>query len=133
MRMTHPNEVLLRDAFAAFQRGDLEELQAKHFADDIRYHVSGRSPVSGTYEGIAEVFGFFGRLFEITGGTLRLELHDVLANDEHGVALFTVRAEREGRQLADNEVLIAHANADGKAAEIWTQSGDTYATDEFWS
>jgi uncharacterized protein len=131
--MTHPNEDLLREAFAAFQRGDLAALQSKYFAEDIRYHVPGRSQISGDYEGIDEVFGFFGRLFELSGGTLRLEVHDVLANDEHGVALYTVRAEREGRELVDNEVLIAHPTPDGKAAEVWTQSADQYAYDEFWS
>lgn len=131
--MTHPNEDLLREAFAAFQRGDMEALQTKYFAEDIRYHVSGRSPVSGDYEGVAQVLGLFGRLFELSGGTLRIDLHDAAANDEHGFALFTVRAEREGRQLDDNEVLITHPNADGKAAEIWNQAGDQYAVDEFWS
>jgi ketosteroid isomerase-like protein len=131
--MTHPNEVLLREAFAAFMRGDLEALQTKYFAEDIRYHVAGRSQIAGDYEGIGDVLGFFGRLFELSGGTLRLELHDVVANDEHGVALFKVLAERDGKQLADDEILIAHPTADGKAAEIWTQSTDVYTSDEFWS
>ena len=131
--MTHPNEELLREAFAAFQRGDLAALQSKYFAEDIRYHVPGRAPVSGEYQGIEEVFGFFGRLFELSGGTLRLELHDVVANDQHGVALFAVRAEREGRQLAGNEVLISHFSPEGKATEVWTQPVDQYAADEFWS
>ncbi len=131
--MTHPNEELLREAFAAFMRGDMEALQTKYFAEDIRYHVAGRSQIAGDYEGIAQVLGLFGRLFELSGGTLRLELHDVVANDEHGVALFKVLAEREGKQLADNEILISHPTPDGKAAEIWTQSTDLYASDEFWS
>jgi uncharacterized protein len=131
--MAHPNEVLLREAFAAFMRGDLEALQTKYFAEDIRYHVAGRSQIAGDYEGVAQVLGLFGRLFELSGGTLRLELHDVVANDEHGVALFKVIAERDGKELADNEILIAHPDADGKAAEIWTQSSDTYTSDEFWS
>jgi uncharacterized protein len=131
--MTHPNEDLLREAIAAFQQGDLEALQNKYFAEDIRFHSSGRSPISGDYEGVAQVFGLFGRLFELSGGTLSIDLHDVAANDEHGFALLTVRAEREGRQLADNEVLVAHPNADRKAAEIWIQAGDQYAVDEFWS
>jgi uncharacterized protein len=131
--MTHPNEELLREAFAAFQRGDLAALQSKYFAEDIRYHVPGRSPISGDYQGTDAVLGFFGRLFELSGGMLRLELHDVVANDQHGVALYTVHAERAGRQLADNQILIAHPDADGKAVEIWTQSADQYVTDEFWS
>jgi len=131
--MIHRNEELLREAFAAFQQGDLAALQSKYFAADIRYHVAGRSSISGDYQGIDEVFAFFGRLFEISGGTLRLELHDVLANDQHGVALFAVHAEREGRLFAGNEILIGHLSPDGKATEVWTHPVDQYASDEFWS
>jgi ketosteroid isomerase-like protein len=66
------------------------------------------------------------------GGTLRLELHDVLANDEHAIALYTTRAERKGRRLEDNEVNTFHMR-DGKVTEVWTQATDLYANDEFWS
>lgn len=69
----------------------------------------------------------FGRLFELSGGTLSVELHDVVANDEHGVALFALRAARDGRQLEDNEVLVFHPSQDGKAAEIWTPAALTAA------
>src|SRR5262245_52668858 len=98
--MTHPNEELLREVIAAIQRGDMAALKSNYFAEGIRYHVAGRSPISGDYQGTDEVLEFFGRLFELSGGTFRLELHDVIANDQHGVALVSVRAEREGRQLA---------------------------------
>lgn len=56
-----------------------------------------------------------------------------VANDQHAVAMYTVRAEREGRQLDDNEVLVSHPSPDGKATEVWTQNNDIYAFDEFWS
>jgi uncharacterized protein len=49
--MTHPDEELLREAFVAFQRGDLAALQSTYFAEDIRYHVPGRSQISGNYQG----------------------------------------------------------------------------------
>jgi len=131
--MTHPNEELLHEAFAAFQRGDLAALQSKYFAADIRYHVAGRSSISGDYQGIDEVFAFFGRLFELSAGTLRLELNDTVANDRLAVARFAVHAEREGRLFAGNEVLISNLSPDGKVTEVWTQPVDQYASDEFWS
>jgi uncharacterized protein len=130
--MAHPNEELMRGAFAAFQRGDMEALQNTYFEADIRYHVAGRSQVSGTYEGVGAVLGLFARLFELSGGTLSLELHDVVAGDQHTVALFAIRAEREGRKLDENEVLIAHITPDGKAAEVWTVASNAYVFDEFW-
>jgi ketosteroid isomerase-like protein len=130
--VAHPNEDLVREGFAAFGRGDMDALRKQIFAEDIRYHVPGRSPLAGDYEGIEQVLQLFARLFELSGGTFSAELHDVLANDEHAVALTTVRAERAGKQLTDNQVLTFHIR-DGKASEAWVQATDQYAGDEFWS
>jgi ketosteroid isomerase-like protein len=131
-QMAHPNADLVREGVAAFQRGDLDALQRLYFAEDIGYHVPGRSPVAGDYKGTAQVLAFFGRLFELSGGTLQVELHDVVANDQHAVALLVIRAERAGKQLQDNTVLTCHIR-DGKITEIWSHDTDLYAVDEFWS
>jgi len=94
--------------------------------------LPGRSPFGGDLEGVAEVIGWLGRSFEASGGTIHLELHDVVANDEHAVSLFTARAERAGKHLADNTVLVFHMR-NGKQTEVWFYPADLYATDEFWS
>ncbi len=130
--MAHPNEDLLRDGYAAFGRGDLDALQNQFFAADIRWHYPGQSPFGGDYEGIAQVLDWLGRTFEASGGTIRVELRDVLANDEHAVALVTTRAERAGKQLEDDNVQVFHIR-DGKATEVWTYPSDLYAADAFWS
>ena len=130
--MAHPNEDLVREAYAAFGRGDMDALRKQYFTDDVRYHVAGRSPLAGDYEGTEQVLQFFARVFEVTGGTFSFELHDVLANDEHAVALVSTRAERAGKELTDNLVQISHLR-NGKASEVWTQSADQYASDEFYS
>jgi ketosteroid isomerase-like protein len=103
--MAHPNEDLVREGFAAFGRGDMDVLRKRFFADDVRWHVSGRSSLAGDYEGPEQVIQYFGRVFELTGGTFSIELHDVLANDEHAAALITIHGERAGKQLNDNTVL----------------------------
>ena len=130
--MAHPNEDLVRDGFAAFERGDMDALRKQICTDDVRWHNPGRGPISGDYEGIDQVIQYFARVLELTGGTFSLELHDVLANDEHAVALVTVRGERAGKQLTDNEVLTYHIR-DGKISEVWTHFTDSYTNDEFWS
>jgi len=130
--MAHPNEELVREGFAAFGRGDVDALQHKFFAEDVRYHVPGRSALGGDYEGVAEVLECLGRQFELSGGTIRAEVHDVVANDEHAVALFTVRGERAGKQVEDNSVQVFHFR-DGKVSEVWSHPADLYAMDEFWS
>jgi hypothetical protein len=102
------------------------------FAEDVVWHFPGRGPLAGDYKGVGEVMAWLGRSAELTGGTLRLEVHDILANDEHGVALTRATAERGSKQLADNGVSIFHIR-DGKAVEVWTHLGDLYASDDFWS
>jgi ketosteroid isomerase-like protein len=93
---------------------------------------AGRSPFAGGYTGMAEVLGWLGRSAEVSGGTLRVELHDVIGNDDHVVALVNVRAEREGKTLDDNSVQVFHVK-DGKVTEVWTHPADVYVEDEFWS
>ena len=96
--MAHPNEDLVRELFAANGRGDIDALRDQYFADGIRLHYPGRGPLAGDHDGVAQVLGFFGRVFELSQGTFRTELHDVVANDEHAVALFTARADQVGRR-----------------------------------
>jgi ketosteroid isomerase-like protein len=69
---------------------------------------------------------------ELTAGTFRAELHDVVAGDEHTVSLHVSRGEREGRTLEDREVLVSHIR-DGKLVEVWQYIENQYAYDEFFS
>lgn len=130
--MAHPNEDLVRQGYAAFGTGDLDALRSRFFAEDIAWHFPGRSPFGGDYAGVTEVLGWLGRSFEASEGTIRVDLRDVIGNDEHVVALTTIRAERAGKKLHDDTVQVFRVK-DGKVAEVWTHPADLYATDEFWS
>jgi hypothetical protein len=50
--MAHPNEDLVRKGFDAFSKGDMDVLRNEVFAADVKYHVPGKSPVSGDYRRI---------------------------------------------------------------------------------
>ena len=129
--MAHPNEDLVREGIAASQRGDMDAAQ-KRWAEDIRMHIPGRGLLAGDYQGIEQMRQFFARFPEVTGGrTISTELNDVLANDEHAVALMTTRGERAGKQLTYNTVNVYHFR-DGKITEVRTHYGDQDAVDEFW-
>jgi ketosteroid isomerase-like protein len=129
--VAHPNEELIRKGYAAFDQRDMAALNDL-FADDVTWHVTGDNPLAGDYEGKEAVFGLFAKLAEETGGSLRNDIHDVLANDEHGVALVTARAERGGKTLSDNAAHVLHIEG-GKVTEFWIHSGDQQAVDQFWS
>jgi uncharacterized protein len=128
--MGHPNEELVRKGYDAFLSGDMSALD-QMFADDIVWYAPGRNQLSGTFKGKEEVFASFQKVFELTKGTFKLEIHDVLANDEHAVVLVRATGEIDGRKLDDKSVQVFHVK-DGKVKEQWLNPGDTYANDEFW-
>ena len=102
------------------------------FADDIVWHIGGRSLLAGDYRGKEEALGFLAKTMEMTGGEFSLEIHDILANDEHAVALVVARGEREGKTLEDRQAHALHIKY-GKVTEYWANPGDQYTIDEFFS
>jgi ketosteroid isomerase-like protein len=128
--MAHPNEDLIRRGYAAFQSGDMAAL-SELFADDVVWNTPGRNQLSGTFRGKEEVFATFQKVFELTGGTFKLDIHAVLADDDHAVVLTRSTGEREGKKLDDNTVQVFHVS-DGKVTEQWLYPGDVYASDDFW-
>ena len=124
----HPNVTRLQDGYAAFAKGDFAVLNDL-FADDIVWHIGGRTQLTKDYRGRDEVYAFFGKLLELTEGTFHIDLHAVLADDEHGVALVVITASRGGRSVEVNEAHVFHLR-DGKVMEFWNASTDQYAYDE---
>ena len=124
----HPNVARIRDGYAAFAKGDFAILN-ELFAEDLVWHVGGRNQLTKDYRGRDEVYGFFGRLLELTEGSFHLDLHTVFADDEHGVALVATSASRGGKSVRINEAHVYHLR-DGKVTEFWDASTDEYALDE---
>jgi len=108
--MAHPNEDLLRRGYAAYNSGDMDTVQAL-FDDDIVWHAGGSNQTTGEYRGFQEIMGFFGKVMELSGGTFRTEIHDVLANDTHGVVLVDLPC-RAGR--ADGGAPVGRHLASGR-------------------
>jgi ketosteroid isomerase-like protein len=127
----HPNLDLMRRGYAAYTSGDLETI-SQLLSDDVVWHVSGRSPLSGDYSGKEQVFGFFGKLQELSDGTSRVEVHDLLADDDHGVAIVTQSGTRDGRSYEGRVTHVLHLR-DGKVTEFWDAYIDQYTADEFWA
>ena len=127
----HPNVELTRQGYEAFAKGDMATLSGL-MADDVTWHVEGAGPLSGTYRGREDVFGFFGRLAEETGGTFSLDVHDVLANDQHVVALCTLSASRGGKSIEVPVANVSHMR-DGKITEFWAATTDPQASIDFWA
>ena len=127
----HPNAELLRKGYEAFDKGDMAAL-TNLFSEDVVWHVPGDSPISGEHRGREAVFAAFAKTVELSGGSFKIELHDVLANDEHVVALTRATGSRQGRQLRSLDTDVYHMS-NGKVTEFWSFAEDQRLTDEFWS
>ena len=125
------NSVLIRNAYDAFSRGDIDAVMAV-FAPDIAWHVPGRGPLSRDYHGHAEVLAFFGHFMQLSNGTFRLRVDDVLARGERVVVLCTETAERAGRSWTAPQVHVWTVK-DGKVTAFREYEGDEQGDDEFWS
>ena len=128
----HTNVQRARLGYDAFSKGDMATI-SDLLADDVVWHVGGNSSLSGDYNGKDAVFGFFGKLMELTGGTFKLEVHDILANDEHSVTLVRETAERDGKKWDGKSAHITHSDSAGRIKEFWAFQENSRAADEFFA
>ena len=129
--MAHPNAGLLRRAYEAAGTGDLQPLPDV-LADDITWRDSSLGPLAGEYHGKDDVLAFFGKMAEVYAGTLRLDVHDILANDEHTAVLCNLSATRGNKSVATQVVNVSHTR-DGRITEFWSATTDPQAALDFWA
>ena len=116
------NEELTRKLLAAFQVGDLDTV-GSCFAADAVWDFPGRSVVHGTYKGRDEVIGFLAKAYELSGGTLQIELVDVTASDNGATQIQWVSADHGGRSMRAVE-LIHHEISDGAIQSTYHRSDE---------
>ena len=127
----HGNVDLLKSAYAAFSAGDLDKA-TENWADDIIWHAGSVGPIAGDYKGKDEVMGFFATLMQETGGTFKLSVTHVLADDHYAMALLNASAERNGRRF-DQPVTHCFRMVDGKVAEFWSFASDAKQVMDVWA
>ena len=125
------NAQLIRGGYEAFGKGDIPAVLAI-MAEDIAWHIPGSNPLAGDYTGPQEVLAFFANLQDLSEGSFRLEMHDLLASEDHVAVLVTEVAHRKDRALSAPVAHIWHVR-DGKATEFWGTPYDANALDEFWA
>src|ERR1700744_3100658 len=82
-----------RDAYAAFAAGDLGAA-LKDVAPDGVFHFGGSGPLSGDHRGIDDIRKALIGTFELTGGTQKLDISAIYADDKHAVVVMRETASR---------------------------------------
>ncbi len=129
--MKHPNAALLEQLYADFAQGNLPAV-LDACADNVTFQIPGKSPLAGKYTKADFAQGFVMKLHELSGGTLKLEVHDVLASDRHGTVLLTDKLTRGGKTT---ELRIVHVwrFENGKPVAFYEYPRDLYQFDATWS
>lgn len=118
----HPNAEMFRSAMEALAAADLDGF-AGALTDDVVWHAPGTSRFGGRFEGKEAVLDRMRRMRE-AGIRTRFEVHDVLGNDVHVVALVHMHVENaEGGRYHEPQVNVMHVRG-GKVAEFWAMNQD---------
>jgi uncharacterized protein len=123
----HPNGTLVRGLLEAFAAGDVAAMESA-FDDDVTWHAPGTNRFSGQFRGRTAAMQRLAQMRE-AGISTRFDVHDVIANDEHVVALVHLHVEvADGRRYDQPQVQVAHVR-DGRVVEFWTMNQDQAVLD----
>jgi ketosteroid isomerase-like protein len=121
----------LAKAMALISQGDIKGFGETLLAEEVTWHWSGQSSVSGTYVGRDAALELLRGFNELTGNRLRVEPLEILEGNDFLMSFTHVRANKDG---ADLDVIMADAmrfGPSGKVEEFWTLSNDQRAVDAF--
>jgi ketosteroid isomerase-like protein len=125
----HPNVTLVRDMFAAMERGDMQWID-DHTSDDIVWHTGGNSKAAGVRRGKDAVRESMAAMSD--PGAMKAVVHDVIGNDDHTIVLGTaVVTSPSGTSAEYNYVNVFHI-ADGTVTEVWGLAENDAVTDPIW-
>jgi len=120
------------DAQNRFYAGGGQEHVRAMLAEDVAWHVPGRSPIAGDYRCRDEVLRYFAARRELAQATFRIVVHGVLADDERAVIFAGGQVQHDGVTSTWETVGVFRV-ADDKIAECWVLPYDQYSFDEIWS
>jgi ketosteroid isomerase-like protein len=112
----------VRDAFEGFQRGDLKAV-SDQFTDDAVWHGAGSTQFGGDHRGkqaVMQNIADYAKSYQ----KIEQDLHDIVANDKHVVALVTTSVTRKGKTYTGQATYVFHVNDNAKVTEVWA-IGDT--------
>jgi len=120
------NEAVARQLQDAFDAMDMARLDAL-IADDVVWHEIGAAEPRRGKAALQAVAPGGEADYELTGKT-----HDILASDDHAIALVEATAKRGGKSFRYRTAEIYHIR-NGQVVERWAFSDDTAAITAFFA
>ncbi len=132
----HPSAQIVERFYAVQRRfyagegvdADLREL----LAEDVVWHVPGRSAIAGEYRGREQVLAYFALRREIADNSFQVIPRGMLADGDRVVHFADGEALIGGRRRRWRTIGLFDVS-DGLIAECWLLPFDQYEFDEIWS
>jgi len=121
---------MARKGYAAFDKQDIEAVMSL-ITDETVWHGGTRGPLAGDFKGKAQILDFFMRFGQLTEGSYKADIHDMLGNEEHTVTLGTSKITRNGKTREDRFVDVVHPDSQGRVKEFWRFFEDQVGAIEF--
>jgi uncharacterized protein len=125
------NEDTVRQGYDAFSKGDMDTLRSI-MTPDVVQSVPGESQVSGEHKGVDNVLGYYGTLFELTGGTLNVDLQSVTAEGADKVVAVHKLSAQRGDKSYNRDETLNFTFAGGKISRLDEEHADQAAFDDFF-
>ena len=127
--MAHSNETVIREAYAAFAKGDVAGFLA-FCTPGVTFRMPGKGLLAGKHSKEA----FLEKLepaMQALGGTFQEDILHVVASDEHGAVIMAQSGERDGKVHRWNVAQFWRIEG-GRLAEFSEFTDDPAAYEAAW-
>lgn len=129
--MKNSHTLLLEKWYSDFARADVVSMLEK-CSDKMTFQISGKSKLAGKYTRDNFQQNYFAQLNALSGGTIKFEVHDILASDLHATVLLSEKLVRDGKPVEYRSVHVWRFE-NGKPVAWYEYPRDLYQFDEIWA
>ena len=124
----HPNIAVLDRFYELFTGGEIADL----LMADAFVHVGGDNALSGMHQGRQAAVECLNKYRSAATDGIELDIHDLLTNDDHGLAIVRVTARRDHETYDEWETHVFEL-VDGAIAGVFVYWNDPGPADEFFA
>lgn len=103
-------------------------------AEDIAWHVPGKSPIAGDHRGIKQVIGYFERRRRFANATMRMLPGEVISEGDAVAQFVEGTAALDGEQVSWKTIGVYRIDLENRRVrEVWLVPLDSELFDRVWS
>lgn len=126
---SHPNLTLINNFFKAYGENDLNAIK-NILAEDVKWHIPGKHPLSGTKTGVDQVLAFFKKLNK---AALKAEPIVMGVNDKYVIDCHRNWSDAENGKNLDSMSCLLWRIENNKIVEVFNFPQDQHIVDTFFS